>query len=60
MTVTATAQAVPRQPKKICCDDCGASADVILVPDAAEDASGYRGDKALCRACLAEREARDE
>lgn len=44
--------------KKRTCDDCGANADVLLVADAYEDATGYRDEVALCRQCFKKREAR--
>lgn len=37
------------------CHDCGDPADILIVPDA-DDASGYRGEIALCNECRAKRE----
>ena len=52
--MTGTTQAVPRRPL-MHCDDCGASADILIVEDASGP-DGYRGQIQLCRQCLAKRE----
>jgi formylmethanofuran dehydrogenase subunit E len=46
----------PDEPKPVHCDDCGELAAVTF-EDRTEDATGYRGDKSYCLACLEKHEA---